>query len=47
VRFEWDEAKRKTNIVKPGIDFEDVPEMFAKITASLERSASDSFAGGS
>ena len=28
MRFEWDEAKRKTNIVKHGIDFKDVPEMF-------------------
>ena len=31
VRFEWDEAKRKTNIAKHGIDFEDVPEMFASL----------------
>ena len=29
VRFEWDEAKRKANIAKHGIDFLDVPEMFA------------------
>ena len=28
VRFEWDEAKRKINIAKHGIDFLDVPEMF-------------------
>jgi len=28
VRFEWDEAKRKANIAKHGIDFLDVPEMF-------------------
>jgi uncharacterized DUF497 family protein len=28
VQFEWDEAKRKTNIIKHGIDFEDVPKMF-------------------
>ena len=27
VRFEWDEAKRKANIAKHGIDFLDVPEM--------------------
>lgn len=28
VQFEWDEAKRKANIAKHGIDFLDVPEMF-------------------
>ena len=28
VRLEWDEAKRKMNIAKHGIDFLDVPEMF-------------------
>ena len=28
MRFEWDETKRKTNLAKHGIDFEDVPEMF-------------------
>jgi len=26
--FEWDEAKRSTNLGKHGIDFVDVPEMF-------------------
>ena len=31
MRFEWDEAKRKTNIAKHGIDFEDVPEMFTSL----------------
>jgi len=31
VRFEWDEAKRKANIVKHGIDFRDVPEMFTSL----------------
>ena len=31
VRFEWDEAKRKANIAKHGIDFLDVPEMFGSL----------------
>ncbi len=31
VRFEWDEAKRKANIAKHGIDFMDVPEMFSSL----------------
>ena len=31
MRFEWDETKRKTNIVKHGIDFIDVPEMFGSL----------------
>lgn len=31
VRFEWDEAKRKANIAKHGIDFLDVPEMFTSL----------------
>ena len=31
VRFEWDEAKRKANIAKHGIDFLDVPEMFGNL----------------
>jgi len=30
-RFEWDEAKRKANIAKHGIDFLDVPEMFGSL----------------
>ncbi|MGH7230917.1 MAG: BrnT family toxin [Nitrospiraceae bacterium] len=28
MRFEWDEAKRTSNVAKHGIDFVDVPEMF-------------------
>ena len=28
MRFEWDEAKNKTNIVKHRIDFSDVPNIF-------------------
>ena len=31
VRFEWDEAKRKTNIAKHGIDFDDVQGMFTSL----------------
>ena len=31
MRFEWDEAKRKANIAKHGIDFLDVPEMFTSL----------------
>lgn len=31
MRLEWDEAKRKTNIAKHGIDFRDVPEMFTSL----------------
>ncbi|MEP6891742.1 MAG: BrnT family toxin [Nitrospirota bacterium] len=31
VRLEWDEAKRKANIAKHGIDFLDVPEMFGSL----------------
>jgi uncharacterized DUF497 family protein len=28
VQFEWDEAKRATNVSKHGVDFVDAPEMF-------------------
>lgn len=28
MQFEWDEAKRVKNIVKHGIDFADVPQIF-------------------
>ena len=31
VRFEWDEAKRKANVAKHGIDFMVVPEMFGSL----------------
>ena len=31
VRFEWDEAKRKANRAKHGIDFLDAPEMFTSL----------------
>lgn len=28
MRFEWDDAKRHTNIAKHGVDFLDAPKMF-------------------
>ena len=28
--FEWDEAKRGSNLKKHGIDFKDTPDLFAK-----------------
>ena len=28
MKFEWDDAKNRTNIRKHGIDFNDVPELF-------------------
>lgn len=28
MRFEWDEQKRRSNIGKHGLDFEDVEEVF-------------------
>ena len=31
MRFEWDEAKRRANIAKHGIDFLDVPRMFSSV----------------
>jgi uncharacterized protein len=31
VRFEWDEAKRKANVAKHGIDFIDMSEMFTSL----------------
>lgn len=31
MRFEWDEAKRRANIAKHGIDFLDVPGMFSSL----------------
>jgi uncharacterized DUF497 family protein len=29
MRFDWDEAKRRANLEKHGIDLADAPEMFA------------------
>lgn len=28
MRFEWDDSKNQTNILKHGIDFNDVPDIF-------------------
>jgi uncharacterized DUF497 family protein len=36
VKFEWDEAKRKTNIRKHGIDFVGVEALFAGGTATVK-----------
>lgn len=36
MRFEWDEAKRRTNLRKHGIDFQDLPSTFEGYTATLE-----------
>jgi uncharacterized DUF497 family protein len=36
MRFEWDEAKRLANIEKHGIDFADVPPMFAGDVFTIE-----------
>ena len=36
VRFEWDEAKRKANVSKHGIDFSDARRLFNGYTATVE-----------
>ncbi len=36
MRFEWDEAKRRANIRKHGIDFVDVPRVFRGVTVTIE-----------
>jgi uncharacterized DUF497 family protein len=35
VRYEWDEAKRKANILKHRIDFVDVPAIFEGDTVTI------------
>lgn len=35
MRFEWDEAKRRSNIKRHGIDFVDVDEVFAGETITF------------
>ena len=35
VRFEWDEAKRESNILKHGIDFTDVENVFEDETVTI------------
>ena len=38
MRFEWDEAKRRANLEKHGLDFADSPEMFAgEMVIALDR----------
>ena len=36
VRFEWDEAKRRANIRKHGIDFVGIDEVFDGVTLTIE-----------
>jgi len=36
VRFEWDEAKRRINIRRHGIDFVDATEVFDGVTLTIE-----------
>ena len=36
MRFEWDEAKRRINLRKHGIDFVDVHEVFHGTTVTIE-----------
>lgn len=35
MQFEWDEAKRRANILKHGVDFLDAPEMFTGLNPML------------
>lgn len=35
MRFEWDEAKRRINLTRHGIDFVDVIPVFAGLTADV------------
>ena len=36
MKFTWDEAKRRSNLVKHGLDFADVPAVFGGITFTFE-----------
>jgi uncharacterized protein len=36
MEFEWDEAKRLTNLCKHGIDFIDIPAVFDQDTLTVE-----------
>ncbi len=36
MRFEWDEAKRRVNIRKHGLDFVDAEEVFDGVTVTIE-----------
>ena len=35
VRFEWDEAKRRSNLSRHGIDFADVVDVFSGFTVTM------------
>ena len=35
MRFEWDEAKRESNLAKHGVDFVDVPPLFDGVTVTV------------
>lgn len=35
MRFEWDPAKRKENLLKHGVDFVDLPPLFDGLTATV------------
>ena len=35
MRFEWDEAKRESNILKHGVDFADLPPLFNGVTVTV------------
>ena len=41
MRFEWDEAKNQANILKHGIDFNDVPDIFQHPVLSLHDGRED------
>ena len=36
MKFEWDETKRKSNLIKHGIDFMDAPKIFDGYTLTIE-----------
>lgn len=36
MRYEWDEAKRRINLQRHGIDFADIPELFVGEIVVLE-----------
>lgn len=44
-RFEWDENKRRSNIVKHGIDFEDAKDVFDDAAAFTYASTRPSVEG--
>ena len=36
MRFEWDEAKRRTNLTRHGFDFEQAERVFADVTHTFQ-----------